>query len=76
MFSSGAVYEGQWRDTDVTEEGWYGQPRYCYNEKAIHVAMISFAVVFGLLAFLIRIVLLLLSLGYLWCNRNQVGKVS
>ena len=38
--------------------------------------MISFAIVFGLLAFLIRIVLLLLSLGYLWCNRNQVGKVS
>ena len=30
------------------EEGWYGQPKYCY-EKTIHVVLISFAVVFGLL---------------------------
>ena len=29
-----------------TEERWYGQRKCCY-EKAIHVAMISFAVVFG-----------------------------
>ena len=27
-----------------------GQPKYCY-EKAMHVVMISFAVVFGLLVF-------------------------
>ena len=33
------------------EEGWYGQPKYCY-EKAIHVVMISFEVVLGLLVFL------------------------
>ena len=32
------------------EEGWYGQPKYCY-EKTIHVVLISFAVVFGLLVF-------------------------
>ena len=32
------------------EEGWCGQPKYCYN-KTIHVALISFAVVFGLLVF-------------------------
>ena len=30
------------------EEGWYGQPKYCY-EKTVHVVLISFAVVFGLL---------------------------
>ena len=30
------------------EEGWYGQPKYCY-EKTIHVVLISFAVIFGLL---------------------------
>ena len=33
------------------EESWYGQPKYCY-EKAIHVVMISFAVVLGLSFFL------------------------
>ena len=33
------------------EEGWYGQPKYCY-EKAIHVVMISFAVVLRLFVFL------------------------
>ena len=27
------------------EEGWYGQLKYCY-EKAIHIVLISFAVVF------------------------------
>ena len=32
------------------QEGWYGQPKYCY-EKAIYVVMISFPVVFGLLVF-------------------------
>ena len=32
------------------EEGWYGQPKYCY-EKIIHVFLISFAVVYGLLCF-------------------------
>jgi len=32
------------------KEGWYGQPKYCY-EKTIHVVLISFAVVFGLLVF-------------------------
>ena len=30
------------------EEGWYGQPKYCY-EKTIHVFLISFAVLSGLL---------------------------
>ena len=30
------------------EDGWYGQPKHCY-EKVIHVVTISFAVVFGLL---------------------------
>ena len=29
---------------------WYSQPKYCY-EKTIHVVLISFAVVFGLLVF-------------------------
>ena len=32
------------------EEGWYGQPKYCYV-KTIHVVLISFVVVFGLLVF-------------------------
>ena len=32
------------------EEGWYGQPKYCY-EKTIGVVLISFEVVFGLLVF-------------------------
>ena len=32
------------------EEGWYGQPKYCY-EKAIDAFMISFAVVFRILVF-------------------------
>jgi len=32
------------------EEGWYGQPKYCY-EKTTHVVLISFAVVSGLLVF-------------------------
>ena len=32
------------------EEGWYGQPKYCHV-KTIHVVLISFAVVFGLLVF-------------------------
>ena len=32
------------------EDGWYGQPKYCY-EKTIHVFLSSFAVVFGLLVF-------------------------
>ena len=32
------------------EEGWYGQPKYCCK-KAIHVVLISFAVVSGLLLF-------------------------
>ena len=30
------------------EEGWYGQPKYCYK-KQYNVVLISFAVVFGLL---------------------------
>ena len=30
------------------EECWYGQPKY-YYEKTMHVVLISFAVVFGLL---------------------------
>ena len=30
------------------EEGWYGEPKYCY-EKTKQVVLISFAVVFGLL---------------------------
>ena len=30
------------------EEGWYGQPKYCYVRK-IHVVLIIIAVVFGLL---------------------------
>ena len=34
------------------EESWYDQPKYCYG-KAIHVIMISFAVVFGLTSFLV-----------------------
>ena len=38
------------RFTDVTEEGWYGQPKYCY-EKTIDVVLISYPVVFGLLVF-------------------------
>ena len=32
------------------EEGWYGQPKYCY-EKAIDAFMISFAVVSRILVF-------------------------
>ena len=34
------------------EEGWYGQPKYCCK-KAMHVVLISFAVVSGLLLFFI-----------------------
>ena len=37
-------------DNCKPEEGWYDQPKYCY-ENAIHVVMISFAVVFGLTPF-------------------------
>ena len=32
------------------EEDWYGEPKYCYV-KTIHVVLISFAKVFGLLLF-------------------------
>ena len=32
------------------EECWYGHPKYCY-EKTIHVFLISFVEVFGLLVF-------------------------
>ena len=32
------------------EEGWYGQPKYCCK-KAIHVVLLRFAVVSGLLVF-------------------------
>ena len=45
------IHSGSERSTICRpEEGWYGQPKYCY-EKTIHVVMISFAVVFGLLFF-------------------------